>query len=96
MPPVTPVTPHLYEVQAVAPIALPAAPPAPAPEPTDWRELDMAYQVHHVKCPTCIAAGRGVRYGLRCGVGAALWVAYETAARNTPPPWRQPKKGRND
>ena len=69
-----------------------AAPAAvPEPEPTDWLILDRAYQSHHFGCPTCIAAGRGVRYGQRCGVGAALWVAYETAARNTPPPWHQPK-----
>lgn len=67
-----------------------------APEPTDWLVLDRAYQNHHFKCPTCIAAGRGTRYGLRCGVGAVLWVAYETAARNTPPPWRQPKGRSHD
>ena len=69
------------------------SPPAPAPEPTDWLVLDKAYQSHHFNCAVCKAAGRGVRYGLRCGVGAALWTAYETAARNTPPPWHQPKKG---
>lgn len=63
------------------------------PEPTDWLVLDKAYQSHHFNCAVCKAAGRGVRYGLRCGVGAALWTAYETAARNTPPPWHQPKKG---
>jgi len=44
--------------------------------PTDWHALDAAYQAHHFSCPTCIAAGRGVRYGLRCGTGAALWRAY--------------------
>ena len=43
-----------------------------------WLHLDRAYQAHHFKCSTCIAAGRGAVYGLRCGVGAALWVAYET------------------
>ena len=53
-----------------------------APEPvTDWRELDRAYQLHHINCPTCIAAGRGARYGLRCGTGAALWSAYSEAER---------------
>lgn len=41
----------------------------------DWKALDMAYQAHHVNCPTCIAAGKG--YGLRCGVGASLWAAYD-------------------
>lgn len=43
-------------------------------EATAWRELDKAYQAHHFKCSACIAAGLG--YGLRCGVGAALWTAY--------------------
>lgn len=63
-----------------------------APEPPDWRVLDSAYQDHHFKCPICIAAGIRPRTGQRCGVGAALWVAYETAALNTPPPWHQPKE----
>ena len=67
--------------------------PNPAPEPTNWLVLDQAYMRHHLNCAVCKAAGRGVRYGLRCGVGAALWTAYETAARNTPPPWHKPKKG---
>ena len=48
-------------------------------EPTDWHTLAAAYHAHHFNCPTCIAAGRGGRYGLRCGAGAALWRAY----RNT-------------
>ena len=46
------------------------------PVPADWHALDRAYQVHHFKCHICIAAGRGSRYGLRCGAGAALWRAY--------------------
>ena len=45
----------------------------------DWRELDRAYQLHHVHCQACIAAGRGARYEARCGVGAALWSAYSEA-----------------
>lgn len=40
----------------------------------DWREADRVYQLHHVACPPCIAAGRG--YGLRCGTGSVLWAAY--------------------
>ena len=55
----------------------------PAPEqltnpthPTDWHALDAAYLAHHFNCRTCIAAGRGRGYGLRCGAGAALWRAY--------------------
>lgn len=43
-----------------------------------WQHLDRAYQVRHLNCPVCIAAGLG--YGLRCGVGAALWVAYADGA----------------
>ena len=47
-----------------------------AATPPDWHALDAAYLAHHFNCPTCIAAGRGTRYGLRCGTGAALWRAY--------------------
>lgn len=43
----------------------------------DWREADRVYQLHHIACPTCIAAGRG--YCLRCGTGTALWAAYSEA-----------------
>ena len=39
----------------------------------EWLFLDAAYQEHHFKCPQCIAAGLGRKYGLRCGLGAALW-----------------------
>jgi hypothetical protein len=45
-------------------------------DPADWRELDAAYQRHHFNCKSCIAAGRGSRYGQRCGVGTALWALY--------------------
>jgi len=68
-------------------------PPPPTPEttqsveplsnPLDWHELDAAYQAHHFNCKTCIAAGRGVQYGLRCGTGAALWRAYSDASTPT-------------
>ena len=47
--------------------------------PADWHTLDAAYLAHHFNCLTCIAAGRGSRYGLRCGTGAALWRAYSEA-----------------
>ena len=40
----------------------------------DWRPLAQAYHAHHFGCPVCVAAG------LRCGAGAALWVAYSDAA----------------
>ncbi len=38
-----------------------------------------AYHVHHFNCHTCIAAGRSVRYGVRCAVGLALWNDYNLA-----------------
>ena len=44
--------------------------------PSTWRELAAAYHAHHFNCKICIAAGRGAQYGLRCGVGTALWRAY--------------------
>ena len=53
--------------------ALPVTPP---PDPVDWHALDAAYLAHHFACPMCIAAGRGSRYGQRCGTGAALWRSY--------------------
>ena len=55
---------------------LPSAVTDAATEPADWHALDAAYLAHHFNCATCIAAGRGSRYGLRCGTGAALWRAY--------------------
>ena len=51
--------------------------PDPPDNPVDWKELAAAYHTHHFTCPTCIAAGRGSRYGLRCGVGSALWRAWK-------------------
>ena len=51
-------------------------PPAVFEKTTDWHALDAAYLAHHFNCPACIAAGRGSRYGLRCGTGEALWRAY--------------------
>lgn len=38
-----------------------------------------AYHAHHFNCHTCIAAGRGNRYGRRCAVGLALWNGYTGA-----------------
>ena len=101
--PATSVTPHFGDTQANTPKPAPeltdctpapaAQPAAPAPDVENWRVLASAYHAHHFKCPVCIAAGRGVRYGLPCGVGAALWVAYDEAARASPMPWDKPKKG---
>lgn len=53
--------------------------PDPPENPLDWRELAAAHHAHHFNCPTCIAAGRGSYYGLRCGTGATLWCAYAQA-----------------
>jgi len=50
--------------------------PDPPDNPLDWKELAAAYHNHHFNCPTCIAAGRGRRYGQRCGAGMALWRVY--------------------
>ena len=67
----------------LATIALAKAPDTevndPPAAPVDWHALDAAYLAHHFNCPTCIAAGRGDRYGLRCGTGATLWRAYVQA-----------------
>ena len=51
--------------------------PEPPANPNAWRELAQAYHNHHFVCSACIAAGRGAAYGLRCGVGAALWNRYQ-------------------
>ena len=48
----------------------------PPDNPLGWKELAAAYHAHHFNCPTCIAAGRGDRYGQRCGAGMALWRSY--------------------
>lgn len=70
----------LADALQVEPVGqLPSKPDDETPEPADWHALDAAYLAHHFKCPTCIAAGRGSRYGLRCGTGAALWRAYSAA-----------------
>lgn len=53
-----------------------AAKPEPPANPDDWRSLAQAYRAHYFRCHVCIAAGRGSKYGLRCGAGAALWMAY--------------------
>lgn len=42
----------------------------------DWQDADKAYQLHHVNCPTCAAAGRKPSELLRCPTGADLWAQY--------------------
>lgn len=55
----------------------------PTPDPLNKsafaHKQDTAYQAHHFHCQTCMAAGRGIRYGVRCGVGISLWRAYRAA-----------------
>ena len=48
----------------------------PPKDPALWKDLAAAYHAHHFHCPICIAAGRGSRYGQRCGAGLALWRVY--------------------
>lgn len=79
---VTPVTPNFVDTRAntqIEPFGEAVNDPASEPpaDPNAWRELATAYHLHHFKCCTCIAAGHGAGYGLRCGVGAALWTSYE-------------------
>jgi len=57
----------------------PSKPAALPVDPDAWRVLAHAYFAHHFNCKFCIAAGRGTGYGLRCGTGAVLHAAYETA-----------------
>jgi hypothetical protein len=60
-----------------------ACPEADPPDnPQEWKERAAAYYAHHFNCPTCIAAGRGVRYGQRCGAGIALWRAYRGCTKS--------------
>lgn len=40
---------------------------------------DRAYQLHHVKCPTCIAAGATQGKQQRCVEGLRLWNLYQRA-----------------
>lgn len=56
-------------------------PTSPSADPVDWRALDAAYLSHHFNCAICIAAGRGPRYGQRCGPGMVLWREYEGFAK---------------
>ena len=53
--------------------------PEPPADPNAWRGLAQEYHLHHFACNTCIAAGQGSRYCLRCGVGTALWNVYQNS-----------------
>lgn len=54
----------------------------PTDNPVDWKVLAATYHDHHFSCQTCIAAGRGNQNGQRCGIGMALWTAYQTLDSN--------------
>ena len=41
-----------------------------------WHAADKAYQLHHVNCPTCAAAGRKPGELQRCPTGSELWGQY--------------------
>jgi len=49
------------------------------PEAPNWHATDKAYQVHHVGCPQCIAAGINRSFQVRCPAGQALWDSYCSA-----------------
>ena len=72
-------TPEILQIGLIEALAAndPNPPPEPPPDPNAWRELAQAYHAHHFNCITCIAAGRGAVYGLRCGAGMALWTSYQ-------------------
>ena len=58
--------------------------PGPPDNPAEWKELAAAYYSHHHQCRTCIAAGRGKRYGRRCAIGTALWNQYTWLCNRQP------------
>ena len=44
-------------------------------QPT-WQAADKSYQLHHVRCPTCLGAGRRPGQAERCSEGSELWTQY--------------------
>jgi hypothetical protein len=80
--PATFATHGIFGHPTVATVAVAKAPGSEFNEQTseltaDWRELAQAYHRHHFECPKCISCGRSGRYGFRCGLGFALWEAYQ-------------------
>ena len=57
----------------------------------DWQATDKAYQLHHVNCPTCAAAGRKPGELQRCPTGSELWEQYLQAFERVNPPRRTKK-----
>ncbi|MDO4794937.1 MAG: hypothetical protein Q4A28_03225 [Brachymonas sp.] len=66
--------PRLISIQ---PPVIPAMEPANDPTLHDWEATNRAYQQHVAHCPQCRSAGQG--YGARCGAGAELWQAHQSA-----------------
>ncbi len=69
----------------VRPVATPERPSPAKPAKVkhidkSWKPLALEYYEHHFKCPFCISAGKGARYGLKCGTGATLWALYQKAS----------------
>lgn len=56
----------------------PPKPPKVKHADREWKTLATAYFKHHAHCAACIAAGLNPRYQ-RCGVGASLWIGYQSA-----------------
>lgn len=44
-----------------------------------WEQADKAYQLHHINCAQCTAAGIVRSSQTRCPQGQALWDTYNAA-----------------
>ena len=49
------------------------------PDPTTWQAADKAYQLHHINCAQCTAAGIVRSSQTRCPQGQAIWDTYNAA-----------------
>ncbi|MDA8447171.1 hypothetical protein [Paracidovorax valerianellae] len=67
-----------------------------SPAPPDWHAADKAYQLHHLNCRQCIAAGINPTRHERCDEGAALWTTYNEAGNPPQFAWLSRGKHRND
>ncbi|WP_200843928.1 DUF5131 family protein [Pantoea sp. 18069] len=46
---------------------------------SNWEQADKAYQLHHINCAQCTAAGIVRSSQTRCPQGQALWDTYNNA-----------------
>lgn len=60
-----------------------------------WEQADKAYQLHHINCPQCIAAGAAPGKQERCPQGQALWDTYNAAGDPPHFSWIRPVPARN-